>query len=282
MKRVIFQPVKIESYKTDYIECPPRSNAFFELVFVEAGSGSRAVGNYSIPFEIGDLFLHLPKEQNAITLDEYSALHFIKFQKAFFDKNRQDALEITEWFSNIEFILSGNHQQKSNIISIDKDRETIQSLFNIIVDEEARSAKFTSLNLKALLFTLLNIVARNMLNEQATNQQAQEGGDKSTILLNYINYHILDSDKMSVAHLSEQFAISPNYFSEYFRKNFGTSFKQYVLTYKLKLAESKLKYTNLTISEVAAQLGFTDVSHLNKIFQKYQGRLPSEIAHCKA
>ncbi|MCW9705561.1 AraC family transcriptional regulator [Fodinibius salsisoli] len=277
MKRVIFQPVKIESYKTDYIECPPQSNAFFELVFVETGSGSRTVGNYSIPFEAGDLFLHLPSEKNAITLNEYSVLHFIKLQKAFFDKNRQDVLEITEWFSNIEFILSGNHHQKPNIITIDKDRDTIQSLFDVILDEEDRSGKFSSLNLKALLFTLLNIVARNILNEQSTNQQAQEKSDKSTDLLNYINYHILDSDKMSVTHLSEQFAISPNYFSEYFRKNFGTSFKQYVLTYKLKLAESKLKYTNLTISEIAAQLGFTDVSHLNKTFQKYQDRLPSEI-----
>lgn len=70
MKRVIFQPVKIESYKTDCIQCPPQCNTFFELVFVEVGSGNRTISNYSIPFEAGNLSLHLPKEKNAITLDE--------------------------------------------------------------------------------------------------------------------------------------------------------------------------------------------------------------------
>jgi hypothetical protein len=99
MKRVIFQPIKIESYKTDYIKCSPQSNAFFELVFVVSGSGSRIIAGYSIPFEAGDLFLHLSKEKNAITLDEHSALHFINFQKTFFDKNCQDLLSTTTGMS---------------------------------------------------------------------------------------------------------------------------------------------------------------------------------------
>lgn len=74
---------------------------------------------------------------------KHSVLHFIKFQKAFFDKNRQDVLEVAKWFSNIEFILSGNHQQKSNIISINEDRETIQSLFDVILDEETQTSLYS-------------------------------------------------------------------------------------------------------------------------------------------
>ena len=47
--------------------------------------------------------------------------------------------------------------------------------------------------------------------------------------------------------------------------------KKYILNYKLKLAETRLKYTDLTITEIAQELGFTDSSHLDKTFLSYKG-----------
>lgn len=277
MKRTIFQPIKIENFQTDSIECAPQSNAFFELVFVKSGAGSRLVNNFSIPFEQGDLFLHLPDEVNSISLKEQSTLHFIKFQKVFFDKQHQKAFEIKQWFNKIEFILSGSNNQKKSIINIEEDKHAVRKLVDLILEEYHKTKGYHKLNTKALLFVLLNITARNILNDNPTDGSGNNQNDKKTDLLNYINYHILDADKITIENLSKQFAISHNYFSEYFKKTFGTSFKQYILEYKVKLAESKLKYTNLTLSEIAAELGFTDVNHFNKTFYKRRNKLPSEI-----
>ena len=43
----------------------------------------------------------------------------------------------------------------------------------------------------------------------------------------------------------------------------NTSFK-----YKLKLVENRLLHSEMRINEIAAELGFTDESHLNKLFKK--------------
>tara|TARA_Y100000780_G_scaffold193382_2_gene182230 strand:- start:37034 stop:37267 length:234 start_codon:yes stop_codon:yes gene_type:complete len=65
--------------------------------------------------------------------------------------------------------------------------------------------------------------------------------------------------------------MADNYISEYFKKHTDVSLKKYILNYKLKQVETRLKYTDLQFSEIAMELGYTDSSHLNKTFQSYKG-----------
>lgn len=44
--------------------------------------------------------------------------------------------------------------------------------------------------------------------------------------------------------------------------------QQYILSYKLKLVESRLLHSQMRINEIAEELGFTDESHLSKFFRK--------------
>ena len=64
---------------------------------------------------------------------------------------------------------------------------------------------------------------------------------------------------------------------EYFLANAGLSFKQYVLEYRIKSAETRLRYSNLTLSQIADELGFTDISHLNKTYKNLRGIYPREV-----
>ena len=76
---------------------------------------------------------------------------------------------------------------------------------------------------------------------------------------------------LSTKSLAEEFHMADNYISEYFKKHTDVSLKKYIINYKLKLVETRLKYTDLQYSEIATELGFTDSSHLNKTFQIYKG-----------
>ena len=46
---------------------------------------------------------------------------------------------------------------------------------------------------------------------------------------------------------------------------------------KLKLVENRLLHSEMRISEIVAELGFTDESHLNKLFKKYRGCSPTNF-----
>lgn len=50
--------------------------------------------------------------------------------------------------------------------------------------------------------------------------------------------------------------------------------QQYILNYKLKLVENRLLHSEMRISEIVAELGFTDESHLNKLFKNTEVAAP--------
>ncbi len=66
MPRNIFQPLEIVTYDTEVLDCSPQADNYFELVFVEEGSGHRMLDDVQIQFHTGDLFMHIPGERNTI------------------------------------------------------------------------------------------------------------------------------------------------------------------------------------------------------------------------
>ena len=90
-------------------------------------------------------------------------------------------------------------------------------------------------------------------------------------VLRYINMHIANGDKLRIPVLASEFGISKSYFSEYFKKQAGLSLNDYILKSKLRLVETKVLHTDLSLKEIAWQLNFTDSSHLAKSFKKVYG-----------
>lgn len=62
-----------------------------------------------------------------------------------------------------------------------------------------------------------------------------------------------------------------------FKEVFGTSPYAYHLQYKLERAKSYILDTDLTIAEIAYQVGYSDPSHLTNAFRKQYGIRPSDL-----
>ena len=65
--------------------------------------------------------------------------------------------------------------------------------------------------------------------------------------------------------------MSPTYVSEYFKKQVQMPLREYIIKAKLKLVEIRLLNSDFTLTQIADDLGFTDVSHLSKTFKRYVG-----------
>ena len=68
-----------------------------------------------------------------------------------------------------------------------------------------------------------------------------------------------------------------SYFSEYFKKQAGVSLADHILKSKLRIVETKLLHTDLSLKEIAYQLNFTDSSHLARSFKKVYGMTTKEF-----
>lgn len=66
-------------------------------------------------------------------------------------------------------------------------------------------------------------------------------------------------------------------FTRYFKKNFHTTPKQWLLEIKKEEMIHKLKHTKLPIKQIAIELEFPNVSYLDKFCIQRTGKQPEEI-----
>jgi len=68
--------------------------------------------------------------------------------------------------------------------------------------------------------------------------------------------------------------MSPSYFCRYFKRVTGFSPTHYVLRYRIDKSKELLAQTDLSITEIAFQVGFNSQSYFDRIFQRFTGLSP--------
>lgn len=81
---------------------------------------------------------------------------------------------------------------------------------------------------------------------------------------------------LTVAALAQVVRIEPAKFGRAFKAQTGMTPYQYVQTVRIAMACGALKSKRLAISELAFQLGFSDQSHLTRVFRKHMGMTPAQ------
>lgn len=71
--------------------------------------------------------------------------------------------------------------------------------------------------------------------------------------------------------------LSSYHFSRVFKADLGVAPHSYVLSRRIKKAECLLKTSRLPLKSIAAECGFTDQSHLNRVFRKFLGVTPKNF-----
>ena len=88
---------------------------------------------------------------------------------------------------------------------------------------------------------------------------------------------LLDHGIPSVAKIAEQLHISPNYLTSLLRVLLGKTTQTYIQEKIIDKAKEKLSTTDLSVSEVAYELGFQHPASFNKLFKKHTALTPTEF-----
>lgn len=93
-------------------------------------------------------------------------------------------------------------------------------------------------------------------------------------IINYIEANYSNHD-LNVRLIAEEFGISANYLSAYFKKQTGESLSDYITKHRIKISK-KLLNENLLVKEVAYHSGFSDSNVYIRAFKKFEGVTPSQ------
>ncbi len=91
-------------------------------------------------------------------------------------------------------------------------------------------------------------------------------------MISYIQQNF--TDDISLRDFGAQFHLSEKYISRYFKQHFNITLSQYLNHLRLKCAVQLLQDTELTVTEVALQSGYQNVSYFIRCFKKMYGVSP--------
>ena len=81
-------------------------------------------------------------------------------------------------------------------------------------------------------------------------------------------------EDLSNTEIGAVFGYHPFYVSQMLKKKRGITLRQYVISYRLKMAKSLLLLTDKSVGEIAELCAFTDSSYFTKAFKAEFGTTP--------
>lgn len=88
-------------------------------------------------------------------------------------------------------------------------------------------------------------------------------------------------ENLTLESIAEELGITPQYLSRLFCQKAGLGFSAYLTKTRLERAALYLAETNTSVTEIAYEVGYRDLSHFMRSFKKHYGVTPLAYKKCK-
>src|SRR5690606_15184970 len=256
----------LEVFYEEVNECPLRDRQFnfFELVYVISGTGHHAVNENKFAYFAGDLFLITPKDCHQFDLEGICEFMVIRFGEGYVREYQWKSIDHMECLLYYASHLSGS------VLVNNDDKHMVGSLMASLRQAIEHESVYSEDLVRHLVNAIIVIAVRNLaiINTQNIIPHADI---RLLQILDYIQEHIRRPELLRLALIAENFGLVPTYLGIYFRKQCNESIQQYISSYRIRLIEHRLRFSDKRIYEIADEFGFADESHINKFFKRHKG-----------
>lgn len=248
---------------------PPRTTRWYELEYIQEGSGSIITAGEELPAVKGRLFLRPPGLPVQGRLPYRSIL--IIFDLCY-DPARLPL------YGEKEFLDGGGDAGKpllSAAYLATRSTEPVRDWFDAFGDAYLSSSANRWLTMKTLLFQLLGYVTSSDAGGAPLPRSVALHAGELTALQNYIRSHI--SEPFSLGQAAALCGLSEGFLCRIFRRMNGISLVEYVNETKIGYAKRLLSETNLPIKAIAAAAGFQTETYFYTLFKRIEGVTPTRF-----
>ncbi|KAF1299288.1 hypothetical protein BAU15_01185 [Enterococcus sp. JM4C] len=133
--------------------------------------------------------------------------------------------------------------------------------------ENKYSQLFSQASVSQFLVYLITNFSNNIFIEE--DNEARKDEIIAYIATNY-------NEDLSLQRIAENFGVTPQYFSKYFKDHFQLNFLKYLTNYRLKRTLSDLINSSHTLLKIALDHGFPNQNSFSKSFKMVYGMTPAE------
>jgi AraC-like DNA-binding protein len=151
--------------------------------------------------------------------------------------------------------------------------ETYAAIIYELIDvHQKKEASWELLSSKLITDLLTNCMIRK-------NPEQSPDSDAITYKLYQVKEYLEQNytEKIQLDILAETFYISKFHLCREYKKLFGTTIIDYVTMKRITSAKELLRFSKMSIEDIAVNSGYPDASYFNKVFQKMEGMTASEF-----
>ena len=147
-----------------------------------------------------------------------------------------------------------------------EEQRQFEALIQIILNEQSANLSGSDLVKRSTVNTILTFIFRKMALPMSENKLIGTG------LLKYIKDNC--GEHITLEKIAKENHYSVAYLSRLFKRQTGCTFTEYLTNCRLEYACKLLKETELTVTQVCAESGFSDRTKFHKMFAQKTGTTP--------
>ncbi len=265
---LLIDVVELNDIKKYIVQQPAHTLTYYDITWISEGSGFFCIDHKKYPVKPGDVIFSRPGEIRKWDKDKIVNGYALIFEEEF----------LSSFFNDTGFLrhLSYFHPEASSMISLDNETgHRISTLIKNIKSEIDTYQVKDKHILRALLYETLMLLNRAYTDVNSPNKESL--GTKNQHVDRFVNLVNTNFKSChSVRDYAEKLCITPNYLNETVKATTGINAKQYLQNKIILETKKMLAYTNLSVSEIASDMGFDDLSYFIRFFRKQTGCTPLE------
>lgn len=259
------------SIPLDFPHVPLHWHDEMEIIYIKKGTGTITVDFKPYTVTAGTIALIIPGQLHSIEQHEQDSMEYenIIFHPGILISKKTDT-------SNTEFLAPLLSGALSVPIFYTPDSPCYKEIAACIDanDEISRTnPPGYQFFIKSQLFMLF-FVLFNKCRLKEPPKKDFKSLEKMKLILKYIENHYMD--KITIADIADEVGLSQSHFMKYFKNTMGTSFIEYLNEYRLTMASRLLVSSDSQVLDIAAEVGFENLSYFNRTFKKRFDMTPRE------
>lgn len=248
------------------------SSDFYMMGFKRVESGEMAYGRTKYDYENGGMFFFKPRQKISIRNVQIQ-------NKGFVIHIHEDFLAGCPLFTEIQKYGYFDYEANEALHMSSQEEKIMWDIFSNLQMEYQGSIDLDSKHIMLSLIDSMLKYAQRFYRRQFTDRK-QLSGYTITKFESYLNDYFEKRTSISfglptVSYLATQLAISPKYLSDMLKMETGMTALDIIHVHMIRRSKNLLLSGDFTISEVAHELGFENLSYFSRLFKKQVGISPN-------
>ena len=237
----------------------PHTHNHVELFYIVGGNGQFLIEDRLYPVNTNHLVIINPN----VTHTEVGL-------------NAQPLEYIVLGIEGVELSINNNSNGQFCILDHFESMDITSCLRNILREMELKQPGFEDICQAFMEILIIRLMRSTGLSVPETPQN-NVGNHQCATVRRYIDQHFKES--LTLDQLAEEAHMNKFHLSHAFKREYGISPINYMISRRLEESKYLLAETDLSMSQIAQLLGFSSLSYFSQVFHRTQEITPMEYRH---